>query len=117
MIPFNWVEAEIRRLAAEDPHKRAEDRYFDFDSQPSCIVGHVFAELGGRSVQTDSEFIVANPAGDLVVAEGDGVREVYWEALGIEAPTGLQIDWIEKVQVEQDMTAPWGVAVQTADAA
>lgn len=100
------VVKEIRRLAAENPDHvdpNSSDpllicRYFSY-GKPSCIVGHMMSEL--------------YPSKYLPGYEGCGAREVF-DSLDQGIPVGV-MDWVERVQDNQDSGFSWSEAVASAD--
>ncbi|MBB3752420.1 hypothetical protein FHT44_004932 [Mycolicibacterium sp. BK634] len=111
--PFSTVIEMIRELAEENPHEVADCQYFNDDSTPCCIFGHVFAKLGA----TPNGRVIQSATRRRVVAEGEGVYEIYWPALGIEQPSSFENQWAADIQDYQDTGSRWPDAIQKADAA
>lgn len=98
------LEAAIRSLAKAHPDKigRGDDGscvYFDFNGQPSCIIGHAFNSFGvdPNEVLEDNE---------------DDIKALY----GFNnVPGPVNLNWIRMVQEQQDYGLTWGEAVERAD--
>ena len=105
--PFSTFIDIIRRLAAEQPDRRSECRYFGLDvegkqvaaadRQPDCIAGHAFAELGAVSEGT---CVVVGD--DVVIRDGQEIRLANWSVLSLHDPDETQESWIADVQAWQD---------------
>lgn len=107
-VTFEQLEAEVRRLAAENPdhvYVRPEPGsrcyYRSPDDTPGCIFGQAMEALGFAIPPGDGKF-----AGSI-----DGVM---CNILGI-APTFDQEGWARAVQGVQDIGDTWASAVARAD--
>lgn len=95
------LEAEVRRLAADDPERTAECRYV-CDGKPMCIVGHALINLDVLSV----DVLGRNNLKSIIALNG------LVGGLGIDRD---RLHWLEDVQHWQDSGKPWAEAVASAD--
>jgi hypothetical protein len=109
MLSFTDVQENIRRLAKMKPDAVTGPRYFNSDSTPCCIVGHVIEFLGAKDA--GSQIMIGN---GFIFAKKQAV-DLPWEKLGIRSPGKIQRRWISKVQQLQDEGHTWRVAVNAAD--
>lgn len=93
---------EIRRLAKENPDKKAECQYvYEEDLTPCCIVGHALYNL---------ELVAV---GELEKQNEDRFDQTSW-GCDFSGTTDEQ-HWISEVQENQDNGATWAQAVEIAD--
>jgi len=101
------IIAEVRAKAAADPeylYPRTEAGGCSYlrNGQPSCIVGHALWNLGLIDAQWKGDDLGISDISHIINHEG-------WEL------TIGEIDWLSKVQDNQDNGWPWGQSVARAD--
>jgi acetylornithine/succinyldiaminopimelate/putrescine aminotransferase len=104
MITMTQVAEEIRRLATDNPERKAYCQYIERNHgelRPDCIVGHAVVNLG-----------LATPK-HLHTMENTSASEVL-QKLNVEWDDTLS-NWINEVQSRQDGDWPWAMAVELAD--
>lgn len=111
-VDLTALEAEVRRLAADDPNRVVDCKYTftteDGAVEPLCIFGHALVALGV-------------PVRDLVPWDdasfnAPGVANQITDVVPAIAPAVVGEDsWFSKVQEIQDADQPWGDAVRWAD--
>ena len=102
-LDIPMLAEQVRKIAEAEPEMMTECRYFDIlTHSPLCIVGHAMA-LQGMTIE------------DLRGENGSGFASVI--ANNGSAPVNLldTVDWIGKVQYEQDSGLSWEQAVLRAD--
>lgn len=114
--PFRWVVQRIKELAAENPDRVADCRYFaverDGSTQPCCIVGHALAEAGIRQEgDGDGDYIGNGTASALA---GTMAGQLPWVEFGFESPAVNELRWVSLVQHLQDGGYTWSEAVEGA---
>ena len=83
------------------PIEHSSECYYNWDGQPSCVVGHVFANYVGIEVPDDMENI--------------GVDSYLFRVPGVRiTPEAHQV--LGVAQNEQDLGRPWGEAYAEAEA-
>lgn len=126
--PFSVVEDILRRVVAASPYRKACGLYFDDETRlPVCGIGNVLADFAARPAGYASNYCdaVVTLDDEFIVGEGEGVEQVRWVRVGIEAPNAEQAKWVKTFQQHQDGVSgvvgkvvpalAWGDALQAAD--
>lgn len=124
VVPFSTVIEKMRSLAGDEGYTVASCKYFNDCGEPVCIVGKVLAMLGVRPVLSSTGYGAEGYRfGDMLASNGSFfanpstfAESLPWEKAGVEAPTGLQLSWVQVAQAAQDKGEPWGDAIAAADA-
>lgn len=97
-------------LSAEEAARRGTGSCsYERDGAPSCVVGHIFAELGISAEELHLIDIDKHPdTPDLLVTTADNVAPVLFD---IDEQT---VDFLSTIQRYQDGRQPWGLALQAA---
>lgn len=121
--PFSQIQDQLRVLAERNPEKRAGCQYFK-DDQPSCIVGHVLADLGVSETKTEkrtygyatyTDHTLMTSEGGVLMQSREPARCIDWRMLGVRMPTEKQKTWVQALQDHQDSGNSWGEALEKAD--
>lgn len=89
-----------------DPDGEPKCSYFDYEGQPSCLVGHFFAKEGLLTADSPLR----------VTLEGDNAHQ----AIGLMRERGIALfteeaeNVLYRAQMHQDEGRPWGFALKAA---
>lgn len=110
------LQQQVEKVGADHIYVLDENQrqcvYFDREGCPSCIVGHVLAEVGVKAGQVHEQWRTPYSISDM----GNGISINSVDVEGVEMTEGARIVFAA-AQRRQDQGSTWGEALAGAELA